>query len=67
MARCKSCQREIRWGKTRRGKAIPLERVSNVYTLDTDGEAHIVGHKGDVYISHFVTCPKANHWSGRGR
>lgn len=63
MSRCKGCGREMVWAKTPAGKNIPLERVPNGYEV-SGGQAIEIGTLDGVYISHFLTCPKANQFSG---
>jgi len=67
-ARCKTCDAEIIWARTERGKLMPLdaepaERPSGVFRLEVrEGkEPLIFSAFGDpVYISHFATCPYAD-------
>jgi hypothetical protein len=44
-ARCKSCQAEIEWHETPRGKKMP-------FNLMQDGNS--------LAITHFTTCPEAD-------
>jgi hypothetical protein len=63
MSKCKGCGREIVWAKTASGKNIPLERVAKGYELSGE-QAVEIGTMSGVHISHFLTCPKANDFSG---
>lgn len=60
-ARCAGCGRAIEWAKTPNGKNVPLERLKSV----TVGPDNVTRPGGDVLVSHFLTCPKANDFSGR--
>jgi hypothetical protein len=62
-SKCNGCPRMIEWAKTKNGKNIPLERLAS-YRVDADGFAIPAG---DVLVSHFKTCPKANDFSGRSK
>lgn len=66
MAKCRSCQAEISWYKTPRGKNIPIDPEphpdGNVQINEVDRVA-IVVHPGTyvpLYRSHFSTCPTAD-------
>jgi len=61
---CTGCGREIQWAKTENGKAVPLEKVREVY-VDQKGVMHETGDT--VLVNHFKTCPKANQFSGRNK
>ena len=79
MARCKGCGAEITFIKTKRGKSMPVdEKPVPYYKGDKD---KIVTEDGDViscdfngteflgfgYVSHFVTCPKADKFRRRNK
>lgn len=68
---CRACGAAMVWGKTTKGKAIPLDAApskrGNVRLL-ADGTAEVLGAAtaqgcriaGEVmYLSHFVTCSAA--------
>ena len=76
---CRSCALSIAWGWTVKGKRIPLDRdpvedgnlalsgrgdhsYFDVYVIQAVDVA-----KGDRYVSHFATCPRANDHRGRSR
>ena len=77
MARCKGCGAEIIWIKTKRGKSMPVDEKPVPYYKGTKDK--IVTEDGDViscdlngteflgfgYVSHFVTCPKADRFRRR--
>jgi len=66
VAKCKGCGAEIRWAKTADGKFIPLQNCKHVYELKRTkdrGDTAIKYHL-PMWISHFLTCPKANDFSG---
>jgi hypothetical protein len=71
--RCRSCNQEIRWAQTTKGKAIPLDvepREDGNLVLERDAEGNDIArgfspliHTGKPrYVSHFATCPQANAW-----
>lgn len=65
---CKGCGREIVFAKTAEGKTIPLERrTTGAYRITSalNDQKVTCERVGDVWISHFVTCPDANRFSGR--
>lgn len=70
MNRCKGCGAEIVWGKTRNGKSIPLDPKPLVYKTirDVDHISNRMEVWADVIpggmVSHFITCPQANKFSG---
>lgn len=79
MAACRSCGESIIWRTTPGGKPMPLDPEpvdhGNVIVLD-DRRCRVVGgaaaedHKregGELYVSHFATCPNANEHRKRGR
>lgn len=71
MPTCKSCGTEIIWRRvTVHGRAMPIDadpHPDGNIRLDRDGKtAHMVtrgeleqGVTGDLYRSHFATCPHA--------
>lgn len=78
MAHCASCDREIRWVVTERGKRMPLDAEpvpdGNVELRVLDGQetaiVHAAGQRpltavGPFYVSHFSTCPDAGSWRKR--
>lgn len=63
MAKCKTCQQEIVWGKTEAGKNVPLDPPEKRYIradltgdLATEDDYIMV----DTHVSHFATCPQAD-------
>ena len=68
MSWCRSCGREIRWVRTYRGVAMPLDPApvddGNVVFL-ANGSVRVISaedrakYPGPVYKSHFATCPNA--------
>jgi hypothetical protein len=69
LARCRGCNASICWGEAADGTRIPLEprRASAFRILDQAASHVAVERVEDVYISHFLTCPKRDQFSGRGR
>lgn len=65
MSFCKGCNAKIEWHKTAAGKSIPLDPdpVPNG-NITFDAALRVVyakpGTKPKMYLSHFVTCPKAD-------
>ncbi|MFA5383967.1 MAG: hypothetical protein WC364_04785 [Eubacteriales bacterium] len=53
MAKCKSCNAEIDYVRSKGGRLIP---VNNGYVTVVTDSGHVI--KGRV--SHFATCPDAN-------
>lgn len=80
MAKCKGCGAEIIWARNENNKMVPLDAKAPVYVLTIResrslgpadvycspiGEARCQRtEKGRAFVSHFVTCPKANEFSG---
>jgi hypothetical protein len=72
---CRSCEARIIWALTARDKAMPVDAdpVAGGNLTLTDGvPAPRVGViklgeqvEGDRYVSHFSTCPKAEHHRSR--
>lgn len=71
MSQCKGCGKEIVWALTEEGKKIPMDLKPVIYQMVEldNGEARVKKLPGyPVHcVSHFVTCPKANDFSGRAR
>jgi hypothetical protein len=73
VARCRSCQAEIEWVLTERGKRMPVD----IAPVD-NGNLRVIGQAGDAgnivpvvsyvevgdgdRISHFATCPQSDGW-----
>lgn len=57
MSKCRSCQAPIRWIRTAVGKPMPLD-----FAPSPNGN---VRHDGEMYTSHFATCPDAKRWRKR--
>jgi hypothetical protein len=76
VTKCESCQADIVWAHTEKGKMMPLDaepspvgRLRKI-TIEPDG-APLVHHltmkeiptnTARTYVSHFVTCPDADSW-----
>ena len=56
MARCRSCDAEIVWLKTQRGKNMPVDATED---SRVDAEAGRV-FDPDEHTSHFEICPDAD-------
>ena len=79
MAKCKGCGAEIVWIRTKLGKSMPVDEKPVPYYKGSKDK--IVTEGGEViscnlegssdeflgfgYISHFVTCPKADKFRRR--
>lgn len=59
-AKCRSCEAEIRWMKTKNGKNIPVD-VPSMEDGETARDAVMTAEEfnGDYMIAHFATCPYA--------
>jgi hypothetical protein len=75
MSKCKGCGKEIEWFKTPAGRLNPYEKMQvfkPVLDLPAGEPLNINKHpgykaekvEGEYYVSHFLTCPKANMFSG---
>jgi len=51
---CRSCNAEMVWLKTKKGKTIPVNRET---VQEGDEEFEHSRH-----VSHFATCPDAKQW-----
>ncbi|MCH7891215.1 MAG: hypothetical protein IH921_06910 [Gemmatimonadetes bacterium] len=64
MARCKTCQQEIVWGKTESGRRIPLDRPEKRFIRADLMAEHYADEDDyimvDTHLSHFATCPQAD-------
>lgn len=77
-AKCEGCGRAIVWAKSKNGKALPLDAravTGHLYAVTEDHPEPIAltevfgfptTRGGKVYVSHFLTCPEAGRFSGRG-
>jgi len=58
---CKSCGKEILWGKMAGGRSAPFDAKAGTILLEdrdgTKGPRYVRGH-----VSHFATCPQAGDW-----
>ena len=68
------CGRTIVWGIDAKGTRVPLDPSAPVYHVRGFDQAtglyeieRAGGDKPINYVSHFATCPKANHFGGTGR
>jgi hypothetical protein len=78
MSICRGCGKEIVWGTTEDGKKIPLDPRAPVYSLgprkigdnpafgERDGD-QVVKRTSLAMVSHFVTCPKRDQFSGSNK
>ena len=64
---CRTCKQPVRWARTERGNAIPLDPApaANGSIRLRAGVAIVVPEAdraelaGELYLSHFATCPDA--------
>jgi hypothetical protein len=71
VARCRSCNAEIRWARTAAKKRpIPLDLQpspegnvhlvgATAYMLNTEDAEQARRHHVELFVSHFATCPHA--------
>lgn len=69
VSKCRSCDAEIIWAVTRKGKRIPIDHAPVpggaflLYlpeeTADEQTTADFVGTPNGMYTTHFETCPNA--------
>lgn len=67
---CKGCGKPMVWATKEDGVWIPLDPVSPVYTAviieDFQGRTHPKAIRNMLsFVSHFVTCPKREEFSGK--
>ena len=72
---CKGCGKPIVWALitkngVRTGKRVPLDPLPIIYKINGFDEPEYEAHsilQADGMCSHFVTCPKANEFSGKNK
>ena len=81
MSTCRgpNCKQEIRWAKTAKGKAMPLdtevllkepEDLRGIFVEPLSNGMVRPAQKGDpppFYRTHYATCPDAARFSGKSR
>jgi len=64
---CRACGREILFAKSAAtDRPIPLEKLRQVYFVDREGYdpvARPYDLEGEVFVSHFETCPQASKFT----
>lgn len=73
--KCRGCAAEIEWVWSPNGRAMPVQRVTAVYTVVDDDHAERRARKVELsdkagqgyYVNHFQTCPQAGRFSRGGR
>lgn len=77
MTKCKGCGREIFFARNKKsGSVVPLETAKHLYVKTKDNTEHRqtvepIGESDGfvipyvIYQNHFITCSKANNFSGR--
>lgn len=63
MSKVCACGVELEFAVTPTGKKIPLNKIAHIYRIEGDRAIPMA----NVYQSHFLTCPKANEFSGKNR
>ena len=59
-SRCPSCKAEIVWTITSKGKHMPVDAKAQAgFVLSDDDPPRAIG--GAIHVSHFATCPNADH------
>jgi len=77
MSTCRSCNAEIIWATTNKGKAMPIDAepnpAGNVELIPTPAGPRAIVHgqsplmaEHPVHTTHFQTCPNADEWRDRG-
>lgn len=65
---CKKCKVPLVLVMGPNGKTIPLDERAPVYRIVTDlTGAPVCERVPDAFVTHFSTCPEANHFSGSKR
>lgn len=67
---CRGCGKQVIFVTTAEGKTCPLDPVAPVFVRQRDGEGGAVwaqDRSGEILVSHFSTCSRANDFSGRNR
>ena len=69
MSVCRGCGREIVWKITNHGKKIPLDPKVTVYSvIGDDAVKAMPGVPSEQFmVSHFSTCPQADHFSSSNK
>ena len=65
MVRCKSCGAELLFAKTAHGKMAPFDAkpvTITVIVVTPNESGHHTGPQVTGHVSHFATCPHADHW-----
>ena len=65
--KCKECPATIFMLKDASGAWAPLDAASPVFRITTDGSGLPVAVRTVAFVSHFRTCPKADHFSSQNR
>ena len=72
-AKCRGCKKPIIWATTEAGKAIPLDPPEKRFILqqvvpdDPQKPAYWEARLRETYVSHFVSCPQADAFRGKGK
>lgn len=56
---CRACHRAIKWFTTPNNRRMPVDLDSLEQRVAIIGGAAVVA---PTYVSHFATCPKAEHY-----
>lgn len=67
---CRGCGKAIVFVTNNEGKSVPLDPVAPVYVRMRDGDGGALWARdtsGEILVSHFATCSRANDFSGSSR
>ena len=64
ISKCRSCNQEIVWMITKKGKNIPVD----IHSVDTDhlfaiGPDEKLTFEYGTHVCHFDSCPNAEEWT----
>ena len=62
---CRGCQKPIVWAEDEKGQKIPLDPRPAVYAVKVLSNGKVACYRDkDFMVSHFVTCPERDKFSG---
>lgn len=70
MSTCKGCGAEIVWATNpATGKKVPLDAKSTrfIYRHVSEKEECLQEDDDELFVSHFLTCKRADRFSGGGK
>lgn len=61
---CRACGMQLEFLLGPNGRVVPLQRVRQVYARESGATDRAVSFgSGELFVSHFETCPKASSFS----